>query len=103
MLRQCDWCGDDIQTNHPNSDPYVINAEHKIFCKIHTPGKEPFKDCLEDYAEDRRKNNVRKKEKKEKSFQQEQEIKKSQKVLSGFDKYLAELNNKSRRLRNEKT
>jgi len=60
MLRQCDWCGDDIQTNHPNSDPYVINAEHKIFCKIHIPGQEPIKDCLEDSL--RSKKNVRKNE-----------------------------------------
>ena len=64
MLRQCDWCGDDIQTTHPNSDPYVINAEHKIFCKIHTPGKEPFKDCLEDYE---KKTMYKKKSKKERA------------------------------------
>ena len=103
FIRQCDWCGTDLQTNEPNSDSYVMTVDHKIFCKIHTPGKEPFKDCLEDYAEDRRKNHVRKKEEKEKRFKQVQETKKSQKVLDGFDKYLAELKQKSRRLRNEKT
>ena len=103
FIRQCDWCGTDLQTNEPNSDSYVMTVDHKIFCKIHTPGKEPFKDCLEDYAEDRRKNNVRKKEEKEKRFKQVQETKKSQKVLDGFDQYLAELKQKSRRLRNEKT
>merc|ERR1711904_582741 len=81
FIRQCDWCGTDLQTNEPNSDSYVMTVDHKIFCKIHTPGKEPFKDCLEDYAEDRRKNHVRKKEEKEKRFKQVQETRKSQKVL----------------------
>jgi len=49
-MRQCDWCGTELQTNEPGSDSYVITNKHKIFCKIHTPGKEPFKDCLSDYA-----------------------------------------------------
>ena len=102
-MRQCDWCGTDLQTNEPNSDSYVMTVDHKIFCKIHTPGKEPFKDCLSDYAEDRRKNYVRKKEEKEKRFEQVKETKKSKKILNGFDQYLFELNQKSRRLRNEKT
>ena len=35
--------------NEPNSDSYVITAEHKYFCKIHYRGEEPIKDCLEDY------------------------------------------------------
>ena len=65
-MRQCDWCGTELQTNEPGSDSYVITNKHKIFCKIHTPGKEPFKDCLADYAEDRRKN-VQEKIKKNKS------------------------------------
>ena len=49
FVRNCDYCGTQLQTNEPNSDSYVITAEHKIFCKIHYVGEEPIKDCLEDY------------------------------------------------------
>ena len=66
FVRNCDYCGEELQTNEPNSDSYVITAEHKIFCKIHYVGQEPIKDCLEDYINDKRKNNVRKKEEKQK-------------------------------------
>ena len=48
FVRNCDYCGEELQTNEPNSDSYVITAEHKIFCKIHYVGQEPIKDCLED-------------------------------------------------------
>ena len=61
FVRNCDYCGTQLQTNEPNSDSYVITAEHKIFCKIHYVGEEPIKDCLEDYI--RSKKNVQKKEK----------------------------------------
>merc|ERR1711871_378887 len=74
FMRQCDWCGTDLQTNEPNSDSYVMTVDHKIFCKIHTPGKEPFKDCLSDYAEDRRKNVQEKKQKKEERLRPQQKI-----------------------------
>ena len=57
FVRNCDYCGMQLQTNEPNSDSYVITAEHKIFCKIHYVGEEPIKDCLEDYI--RSKKNVR--------------------------------------------
>ena len=102
-MRQCDWCGTDLQTNEPGSDSYVINQEHKIFCKIHTPGKEPFKDCLSDYAEDRRKNVQEKKQKKEERLRPQQKIsvQEKEKVIKKFDAFLAELKLKSRRQRNE--
>lgn len=51
-IRECDWCHANIQLNGRYADPFVINAEHKIFCKIHTPGKEPVKDCMQDYLDD---------------------------------------------------
>jgi len=100
FMRQCDWCGDDIKTNHPNSDPYVINLEHKIFCKIHKPGEEPFKDCLEDYTKDRRKNVQEKKQKKQERLltQKKVSVQEKEKVINKFDNFLAELN----RRRNEK-
>ena len=56
FVRNCDYCGTQLQTNEPNSDSYVITAEHKIFCKIHYVGEPPIKDCLEDYI---RSKNVR--------------------------------------------
>ena len=80
FVRNCDYCGTQLQTNEPNSDSYVITAEHKIFCKIHYVGEPPIKDCLEDYI---RSKNVRKieKEKEQRRLQsncekQPEEIKK---------------------------
>ena len=67
FVRNCDYCGTQLQTNEPNSDSYVITAEHKIFCKIHYVGEEPIKDCLEDYI---RSKNVRSKQIQEKSKEQ---------------------------------
>ena len=67
FVRNCDYCGTQLQTNEPNSDSYVITAEHKIFCKIHYVGEEPIKDCLEDYI---RSKNVRTKQIQEKSKEQ---------------------------------
>ena len=49
FVRKCDYCGTQLQLNEPNSDSYVVTAEHKYFCKIHHVGEEPIKDCLEDY------------------------------------------------------
>ena len=50
--KQCNWCKTELILNDKESDSYVINSEHKIFCKIHTPGREPEKDCMRDYVED---------------------------------------------------
>ena len=89
FVRKCDHCGTELQTNEPNSDSYVITAEHKIFCKIHYVGEPPIKDCLEDYI--RSKKNVRNEqvfEKSEKqrwlqskSKEQPEEIKKEKKEI----------------------
>ena len=54
FAKKCDWCKTELILNGKDSDTYVINAEHKIFCKIHTPGKEPKKDCLDEYAKDKK-------------------------------------------------
>ena len=87
FMRQCDWCGTDLQTNEPGSDSYVINQEHKIFCKIHTPGQEPFKDCLADYAEDRRKNVQEKIKKKQERLQPQKKVsvQEKEKVIKKFE------------------
>jgi len=102
-MRQCDWCGTDLQTNEPNSDSYVITIDHKIFCKIHTPGQEPFKDCLADYAEDRRKNVQEKIKKKQERLQPQKKVSVQEKeeVVKKFDDLLNHFKQRSRRLRHE--
>ena len=57
FAKQCDWCKTELILNGKEADAYVVNAERKTFCKIHTPGQEPEKDCLRDYVEDYKKKN----------------------------------------------
>ena len=80
FVRKCDYCGTELKTNEPNSDSYVITAEHKIFCKIHYVGEEPIKDCLEDYI---RSKNVRNEKKKidEKYDEEKKEIQKEKEKI----------------------
>ena len=114
FVRKCDHCGTELQTNEPNSDSYVITAEHKIFCKIHYVGEEPIKDCLEDYI---RSKNVRTKQIQEKSqeqrrlqsiskeqLQEQQEKKKEVRLknLAKLEAYQKELKLKSWRQRASK-
>ena len=106
FVRNCDYCGTQLQTNEPNSDSYVITAEHKIFCKIHYVGEEPIKDCLEDYI--RSKKNVRTKQIQEKSKSQKDEKSQEEKKeirlknLAKLEDYQKELNLKSWRQRASK-
>ena len=98
FVRNCDYCGTQLQTNEPNSDSYVITAEHKIFCKIHYVGEPPIKDCLEDYI--RSKKNVRnEKLRQKKANEEKKEIskKEKEKIIKKFDDYLFELKQKQRR------
>ena len=105
FVRNCDYCGTQLQTNEPNSDSYVITAEHKIFCKIHYVGEEPIKDCLEDYI---RSKNVRteqiqeksKSQKDEKSQEEKKEIR--LKNIAKLEAYQKELKLKSWRQRASK-
>ena len=78
FVRNCDYCGTELQLNEPNSDSYVVTIEHKYFCKIHHVGEEPIKDCLEDYI---RSKNVRNEAKKiyEVEHQEKKEISKKEK------------------------
>ena len=113
FVRKCDHCGTELQTNEPNSDSYVITAEHKIFCKIHYVGEEPIKDCLEDYI--RSKKNVRnekvfEKEKEQRWLQSErkkqpEEIKKEKEIrlknLKKLEEYQKELKLKQWQKRRE--
>ena len=113
FVRKCDHCGTELKTNEPNSDSYVITAEHKIFCKIHYVGEEPIKDCLEDYI--RSKKNVRneqvfEKEKEQRWLQSErkkqpEEIKKEKEIrlknLEKLEAYKKELKLKQWQKRKE--
>ena len=63
FVRKCDYCGTELQLNEPNSDSYVVTAEHKYFCKIHHVGEEPIKDCLEDYIRSKKNAKALQKEK----------------------------------------
>ena len=63
FVRKCDYCGTQLQLNEPNSDSYVVTAEHKYFCKIHHVGEEPIKDCLEDYIRSKKNAKALQKEK----------------------------------------
>ena len=49
---RCYWCKTELILNGKEADSYIGNAEHKHFCKIHTPGKEPEKDCMDEYVKD---------------------------------------------------
>ena len=109
FVRKCDHCGTELQTNEPNSDSYVITAEHKIFCKIHYVGEPPIKDCLEDYL---RSKNVRQEKIKEEqrrlqsiSKKQPEEIKKEKEIrlknLKKLEEYQKELKLKQWQKRKE--
>ncbi len=106
FVRNCDYCGTQLQTNEPNSDSYVITAEHKIFCKIHYVGEPPIKDCLEDYI---RSKNVRNEKKKidEKYDEEKKEIQKEKekilrlKNLAKLEAYQKELKLKQWQKRKE--
>ena len=105
FVRNCDYCGTELQLNEPNSDSYVVTIEHKYFCKIHHVGEEPIKDCLEDYI---RSKNVRteqiqeksKSQKDEKSQEEKKEIR--LKNLAKLEAYQKELKLKSWRQRASK-
>ena len=111
FVRKCDYCGTQLQLNEPNSDSYVVTAEHKYFCKIHHVGEEPIKDCLEDYI--RSKSNaetLRKKEKEQRRLQsncekQPEEIKKEKEIrlknLQKLEAYQKELKLKQWQKRKE--
>lgn len=60
---KCDWCGS-------MTDRFVVNLEHKRFCRHQYVGFPPEKDCMEDYI---RSKNVRKKEEQKESLFNKQE------------------------------
>ena len=112
FVRNCDYCGTQLQTNEPNSDSYVITLEHKIFCKIHYVGEEPIKDCLEDYIRSKnvRTEQIQKEGKEQRRIQsisekQPEEIKKEKEIriknLQKLEAYQKELKLKQWQKRKE--
>ena len=112
FVRKCDHCGTELKTNEPNSDSYVITAEHKIFCKIHYVGEEPIKDCLEDYIRSKnvRTEQIQKEGKEQRRIQsisekQPEEIKKEKEIrlknLKKLEEYQKELKLKQWQKRKE--
>ena len=112
FVRNCNYCGTQLQTNEPNSDSYVITAEHKIFCKIHYVGEEPIKDCLEDYIRSKnvRTEQIQKEGKEQRRIQsisekQPEEIKKEKEIriknLQKLEAYQKELKLKQWQKRKE--
>ena len=112
FVRNCDYCGTQLQTNEPNSDSYVITLEQKIFCKIHYVGEPPIKDCLEDYIRSKnvRTEQIQKEGKEQRRIQsiskkQPEEIKKEKEIrlknLKKLEEYQKELKLKQWQKRKE--
>ena len=112
FVRNCDYCGTQLQTNEPNSDSYVITLEQKIFCKIHYVGEEPIKDCLEDFIRSKnvRTEQIQKEGKEQRRIQsiskkQPEEIKKEKEIrlknLEKLEAYKKELKLKQWQKRKE--
>jgi hypothetical protein len=49
FAKKCDWCNTELILNGKESDTYVINAEHKLFCLKIIQGKQSEKDCMSEY------------------------------------------------------
>ena len=61
---KCDYCGE-------RSETFVVNGEHKTFCRKQTPGYPADKDCMEDYLNEKKKEKQSIYAQKEKQFQEE--------------------------------
>lgn len=91
----CAYCGSQTET-FVSSYPDYLN-----FCRIHTPGKEPEKDCMTDYYEEKK--NVQKKEEVKSIFSQEKEqLQEKEKVLTDRTTALRKLDELKQFLNNKK-
>ena len=104
FVHKCDYCNRELTLNGPDYDTYVINAEHKYFCIIQTPGKVAERDCLKNYLEDKKKKNeytikkrLDKKEEKQKEKEEEKEkrLEAKPRVLAKLAQLQKELKEKS--------
>ena len=91
----CAYCGSQTET-FVSSYPDYLN-----FCRIHTPGKEPEKDCMTDYYEEKK--NVQKKEEVKSIFSQKKEqLQEKEKVLTDRTTALRKLDELKQFLNNKK-
>ena len=91
-VHKCDYCNRELTLNGPDYDTYVINAEHKYFCIIQTPGKAAERDCLKNYLEDKKKKNEYTiKKRLEKKEEEQEEEKEKEKRLEARPRVLAKL------------
>ena len=92
FVHKCDYCNRELTLNGPDYDTYVINAEHKYFCIIQTPGKAAERDCLKNYLEDKKKKNeYNNKKRLEKKEEEQEEEKEKEKRLEARPRVLAKL------------
>ena len=92
FVHKCDYCNRELTLNGPDYDTYVINAEHKYFCIIQTPGKAAERDCLKNYLEDKKKKNEYTiKKRLEKKEEEQEEEKEKEKRLEARPRVLAKL------------
>ena len=96
FVHKCNYCNRELTLNGPDYDTYVINAEHKYFCIIQTPGKAAERDCLKNYLEDKKKKNeytIKKRldKKEEKQKEKEEEKQEKEKRLEARPRVLAKL------------
>ena len=93
FVHKCNWCNREITLSGPDYDTHVVNAEHKYFCIIQTPGKPAERDCLKDYLENDKKRNEHTFEKKleEKKEQEEKEEEEKEKRIEARPRVLAKL------------
>ena len=83
-IRECNWCKRDIQTTGKYADAFVINGEHKIFCKKHYKGFEPDRDCMQDYLNHKKRVGDDKisRQEKQKEEEEEKQKEKEKKIAS---------------------
>ena len=83
-IRECNWRKRDIQITGKYADPFVINGERKIFCKVHYKGFEPDRDCMQDYLNHKKRVGDDKisRQKKQKEEEEEKQKEKEKKIAA---------------------
>ena len=103
-VHKCDYCNRELTLNGPDYDTYVINAEHKYFCIIQTPGKAAERYCLKNYLENKKKKyeytikkrlEKKEEEQKEKEEEKEKRLEAKPRVLAKLAELQKELKEKS--------
>jgi len=90
----CAYCKSQTET-FVSSYPDYLN-----FCRIHTPGKKPEKDCMTDYYKEKK--NVQKKEKESIYSQKKEQLQEEEKVLTDRTTALKKLDELKQFLNNKK-